>query len=422
MSKKTLLFDASVISDNISNFSAGRSGIYFAAYNILTNLVKSQQFDISLFCNNVCSKDFIAFVEKNFGKDIKIYFGNKYAVLLNKLSILDTKLRAKRCNITKLLLNIFVRKPIHMIGRLHKTQNFDIVISPIYIPSNKIKATKKYVVLYDAIPILLPNYYDALRCKKNFWYDTLIKYIKSKPKCKYFAISQSTKNDFVRLLNVHPDDIIVTPLAAGDNFYQEQDKSKIRKILEKYNIPTNKKYIFSLCTLEPRKNLIRAIKTFIEFIKKNKIDDMVFVLGGGHWNKFIEKLEGEIQDLGKYRNKIIRAGYVDDADLAALYSGAQWFVYTSQYEGFGLPPLEAMKCGCPVITSNNSSLPEVVGDAGITIDWDNNKQHIAAYEKYYFDEKYRKSMATRGLARSKLFSWDKTIQIIIDEFNKGFDV
>lgn len=114
---------------------------------------------------------------------------------------------------------------------------------------------------------------------------------------------------------------------------------------------------------------------------------MVFVLGGGSWKAFMSILEQELSLLGKYRNKILTIGYVADQDLAPLYSGAEWFVYTSQYEGFGLPPLEAMACGCPVITSNNSSLPEVVGDAGVMIDWDSDEQHIKAYEKYYFDKK-----------------------------------
>jgi glycosyltransferase involved in cell wall biosynthesis len=207
-------------------------------------------------------------------------------------------------------------------------------------------------------------------------------------------------------------------LAAGDNFYHEKDKNKIKQVCKKYNIPTDKKYVFSLCTLEPRKNLIRSVKTFIEFIKKNKINDMVFVLGGAHWDEFIGKLESEIKDLGKYKNKIIRAGYIDDEDLAALYSGAEFFVYTSQYEGFGLPPLEAMQCGTPVITSNNSSLPEVVGDAGIMIDWDSDEQHIAAYEKYYFDEKYREKMAKKGLTRSRQFSWKNTVDVMINQMKK----
>ena len=99
--------------------------------------------------------------------------------------------------------------------------------------------------------------------------------------------------------------------------------------------------------------------------------------------------------------------------MPVLYSNAEWFVYTSQYEGFGLPPLEAMQCGCPVITSNNSSLPEVVGDAGIMIDWDDEEQHIQSYEKFYFNESLRKEYGQKGLKRAKNFSWKKTVNQII---------
>ena len=187
---------------------------------------------------------------------------------------------------------------------------------------------------------------------------------------------------------------------------------------KKYHIPADKKYLFSLCSLEPRKNLIRSVRTFIKFIQKNKIDDLVFVLGGSSWGGFIERFDNEVPEYAEYKNKIIRAGYVDDEDMNALYSNAEWFVYTSQYEGFGMPPLEAMSCGCPVITSNNSSLPEVVGDAGIMIDYDSDEQHIEAYEKYYFDEKLRKKMAEKGLKRSKLFSWDKAAAIMAECFKK----
>ena len=117
---------------------------------------------------------------------------------------------------------------------------------------------------------------------------------------------------------------------------------------------------------------------------------MVFVLCGGNRGNFMEIIEKEIDNFDKYEDKIIRAGYIDDEDLPVLYSNAEWFVFTSQYEGFGLPPLEAMSCGCPVIASNAASLPEVVGEAGIQIDWDSDEQHIEAYEKYYYDENLRK--------------------------------
>lgn len=416
MKKKTLLFDASVIAENLHN-GRGRSGIYFTTYNILKKLINSDTFDIDLYCSVETDEKFENFVHNNFG-ETPIYFGNKYSKLLKKLAVLDGELRSKKHNILKLLLNVFLRKPLKFIGKTSKTPEFDIAFSTFRSFDKKIKAKHKYILLYDAIPLLFPEYYPEMNTGK-YWYTYLIDYIKSKnTECRYFSISESTKNDFVRLLGMNPDDITVIPLAASDNFYPETDAKKIAKIRKKYNIPTDKKYVFSLCTLEPRKNLIRAVKTFIEFIKKNKIDDMVFVLGGAHWDEFIGRLESEIKDLGKYKDKIIRAGYIDDADLAALYSGAEWFVYTSQYEGFGLPPLEAMQCGCPVITSNNSSLPEVVGDAGIMIDWDNDEQHIAAYEKYYIDKKYRKRMADVGLKHAKEFSWEKTTNKIIKNIKK----
>ena len=416
MGKKTLIFDASVIAENLTAGS-GRSGIYFVAYNILKQLIKSNMFDMSLFCKDLYNKDFFVFVEKEFGKDIKIYFGNRYIKLLKKLSDLDKKLRKSHHNILKLLLNIFVRKPIYFIGSIQRPVNCDVFLSPLRVMPKQIKAKQKYIILYDAIPLLFPQYYPEMRLKKYWFYD-LVKYIKSKPNCKYFAISKNTKSDFIKLLNMNHGDIIVISLAANDNFYQEKNKAKIKKVREKYGIPNGKKYMFSLCTLEPRKNLIRAVKTFVEFIKKNKIDDMFFVLGGAHWDNFIGRIETEIKDFGEYKDKILRAGYVADEDLAALYSGALFFVYTSQYEGFGLPPLEAMKCGCPVITSNNSSLPEVVDDAGQIIDWDSDEQHIAAYEKYYTDEKYRNEVAQKGLKRSKQFSWQKTVDVIINAIKK----
>ena len=188
-------------------------------------------------------------------------------------------------------------------------------------------------------------------------------------------------------------------------FGRDEDGKKLIKI--KYGIPVEKKYVFSLCAIEPRKNLVRAISSFLKFTKKNSVDDIVWVLGGAAWDSFTElskKLDSNI---------IIRTGYIDDEDLPTLYSNAEWFVYTSQYEGFGLPPLEAMQCGCPVITSNNTSLPEVVGDAGIMIDWDSDEQHIEAYEKYYFNEELRKENSRKGLERSKQFSWKETVDKMV---------
>ena len=143
------------------------------------------------------------------------------------------------------------------------------------------------------------------------------------------------------------------------------------------------------------------------FIKKNGINDLYLVLCGSGWDAFLPKLKKSMDYLGEFGKYIIKTGYADDEDVPVLYSGALWFVYTSQYEGFGLPPLEAMSCGCPVITSNNSSLPEVVGDAGIMIDYDSEEQHIEAFEKMYYDKSFRNSCIEKGLERAGKFSWDK---------------
>ncbi len=264
-----------------------------------------------------------------------------------------------------------------------------------------------YNILYDVIPLLFPQYYSE---------DERSRFISTYTSDYYFSISDNTAKDFLKYFpNLDKNNIQTIPLSTNFKYKPNNNIDKLKTICKKYSIPEGKKYLFSLCSLELRKNLIRAVKTFIEFIEKNNIDDLVYVLGGQAWDGFIETFEKEVPEYENYRDKIIRGGYIDDEDLEILYSNAEWFVYTSQYEGFGMPPLEAMACGCPVIVSNNSSMPEVVGNSGIMIDYDSDEQHIEAYEKYYFDKQFREEMAQKGLERSKLFSWDKAADIILDK-------
>ena len=277
------------------------------------------------------------------------------------------------------------------------------------------KKIKKYIFLYDLIPYIFSDKYKE-HLKPTTWFSKLLGSLSNDE--IYFAISECTKRDFLKYFpKLKEENIVVTLLGYNENFYKADAQSQ-SMVRQKYGIPLNGKYVFSLCNIEERKNLIREIKTFADFINKNHIDDMYFVLGGAKVQSFIEIFEKSIDSLDFVKNRIIRAGYIDDEDLAPLYSGAEWFVYTSQYEGFGLPPLEAMACGCPVITSNSSSLPEVVGDAGIMIDWDSDEQHIQAYEKYYFDKEFRNSMAEKGIERASQFSWTKCADIMINKMKR----
>ena len=296
---------------------------------------------------------------------------------------------------------------------LEKTENC-VFFSPFFAPPKEYLHLAKFLVIYDAIPLIFDEYRNN---PGNYWFLELARKLDESYTC--FAISSYTKTDFLKYLpHLKPENIIVTPLACDERF-KPANADEIARARKKYNIPENKKYIFSLCTLEPRKNLIRAVKCFANFISKNNIDDLVFVLGGAHWDAFIEKLENEIGSLDEnIKSKILKIGYVDDSDQAALYSGALFFVYTSAYEGFGLPPLEAMSCGTPVITSNNSSLPEVVGSAAIMIDYDDDEAHIKAYESYYYNENLRQENSKKGLERAKLFSWEKCADIMITEMKR----
>lgn len=417
MHKLRIIFDATILQNGIHK-NACRTGIYVVAFNLLKEFIK-QDADIALYCNYKCIEQLENMLNKYFkDNNFKIISEipyNKLTKLYCNLRNFRTELRDNNKNIQKFLLQIFLIF-VSLIVKLHQfihkytisLNDYDVYFSPAYSVPKIIKRNKNldnYILLHDTIPIVLPEYFSGYT--EESWFYKLVNSLNAKD--YYFANSDATKNDFLKYCSQIDSKKIYTTLLACDEKFKPTDLETIAKAREKYNIPVDIKYVFSLCTLEPRKNLIRAVKTFIKFIQKNNIDDMYFVLGGGHWEKFVNILEQEIENIGDYKNKIIKAGYIDDEDLAPLYSGAEWFVYTSQYEGFGLPLLEAMSCGCPVISSNNSSLPEVVGDAGIMIDYDSDEQHIEAYEKYYFNKELREENRQKGLQRAKQFSWKKCV-------------
>ena len=421
MGKKiNILFDAYVLAEG-DNKTSSRSGIFFTTLNILKEFSKNEKINVSIYCSNKkYSVKLKEILDKYFPNN---YFNNLYLDILSPIEKLHSKLtcdyKEKKNPLTKIgiLSTSAIKKslPKKSVNLEKLTKDIDIYFSPVYkIPEDikKIKSIRKYTLLHDLIPILYPEYFNK---NKKYWFYEFVKQLNNND--YYFTNSQNTKEDFVEHFpQMDADKVTPVLLACSENFKPEKEKTKAS--LEKYNLPTDKKYIFSLCTLEPRKNLIRAVKCFIEFVNKNNINDMVYILGGGSWDGFIEKMEKEIPDFEKYKHLILRAGYIDDEDLAPLYSGAEWFVYTSEYEGFGLPPLEAMSCGCPVITSNNSSLPEVVGDCGIMIDYDSDEQHINAYETYYYNYNMRKENAEKGLKRAKEFSWKKCADLMIEEMAK----
>ena len=248
-------------------------------------------------------------------------------------------------------------------------------------------------MIHDIIPILETG---KIPTNRRLWsyriYNTINK------DDFYVTNSECTRKDVLNYFDIKEENIKTTLLGVDTAFAPH-----LNPLPHGAEKPT--KYIFSLCTLGKRKNLIFAIKNFFKFINKNKIDDLKLVLAGGVWEKFKKELSDTIGDFDQSKIEVL--GYVKDEDLPKLYSNALMFIYPSLYEGFGLPVLEAMKCGCPVITSNVSSLPEVIGQAGIQINPKNDEELIKAFEKMYYDSFFRELCIERGLIRAKNFSWEK---------------
>lgn len=416
MPKLKILFDVSILMQGVAD-TRSRSGIFFVARNILKEIKKRSDVEVVLLPMVIDVVDLFRLREKYF-----------YSLRLFKnptrVDLFFYSLR----NMFKKTRNVFfevpiVRKGLYVviktIERLHLFfHQYDfskcspreyIYYSPNRVPPREIKKTKIkcFVTIYDLIPILLDEYKWQAH---EGWFGNLLHSLNGLD--TYFSISKATKDDFLSHFPfLRSEQIPIVPLAASEEYKNIKDEFFLDKIKEKYGIPKGKKYLFSLCTIEPRKNLIRTVSCFIRFVNKHQLNDFVYVLGGGAGTTLAKKMKREINSFDV--NAILPIGYVDDEDLPILYSNAEWFVYTSQYEGFGLPPLEAMQCGCPVITSNNSSLPEVVGDAGIMIDWDSDEQHVEAYEKYYFNEELRKENSRKGLERAKLFSWKITVDKMV---------
>ena len=415
LKKLKLIYDASIVV-NTTNANWARSGVYFSALNLLKEFAKRDDIELVLYCKTDDKNKAKKFLKDLLKKDFACIFEfvpSKLIIALKraieKLPPLISKPFYKANDLRKKLKNKNTQKKPN---NQNPNEYNACYLSAAYDLPARFKHDEsiiKYAIAYDVMPLIFPQYY---KDSVDGWLQTF------KIFNNYFSISRHTKKDYLKHLEHLKEQNITTALLACDESFKPANNEQINLAKQKYKIPENKKYIFSLCTLEPRKNLIRTLKTFIEFIKKNNIDDLVFVLGGGHWEIFIKELEKSIDDLGAYKDKILKIGYVDDKDLAPLYSGALFFVYTSQYEGFGLPPLEAMSCGSAVITSDNSSLPEVVGDAGIMIAYDSDEAHIKAYEKYYFDENFRKENAKKGLERSGLFSWQKCADIMVNKMKQ----
>ncbi|GAB4026814.1 glycosyltransferase family 4 protein [Spirosoma koreense] len=227
------------------------------------------------------------------------------------------------------------------------------------------------------------------------------------PETQLVTISDATKDDVCEYTGIDPSRVTPIHLAASPKlFYSVADQAHKQAIRTQYRIG-DAPYLLSLATFEPRKNIDHLVRAFVELANSRAIPaDMKLVLVGTKGWKF-DKIMAELTQNPALRSRLIVTGFVPDEHLAPLYSDATAFVYPSRYEGFGLPPLEAMQCGLPVVTSDIPAITEVVGDAALRVPPMDVDALCQAILQVVNSESTREMMAEKSLKRASLFSWDK---------------
>lgn len=227
------------------------------------------------------------------------------------------------------------------------------------------------------------------------------------------TISDFVRQELIDLLGINPQRITTTPLAAA-GYFQPYEHQHTQSVLNQYNL-RHDGYLLSVATLEPRKNLLALTDSYCALSAELRRQYPLVLVGGLGWQ--LELFQARLkQQLS--RGEIRHLGYIPENELPLIYAGARGFACTSVYEGFGLPVLEAMACGVPVLSSDRSSLPEVVGDAGLLIDPDQHDQLVTGLEQLLTDQTFRQRSRERGLARARQFSWTRFINNVVSVYRQ----
>lgn len=293
---------------------------------------------------------------------------------------------------------------------------FTDAINVLFVPSHTLPLVRRpglktVITVHDLGAEYLPFTHQL----KQILYLKVMTHYQLQTATKIIAVSESTKRDLVKKAGLPSEKISVIYEDIDKKVFRKLSIDILRDILNKYKL-RRKKYFLFVGTVQPRKNLERLIASFKQFLDRQQGEEISLVLVGqkGWQSENIYKLAQQDSLAGKVRF----LGRVPDEDLAGLYGGAIALTYPSLFEGFGLPILEASSCGCPVITSNTSSMPEVAGRAGILVDPLNSEEITEAMLKLYTNDIFRNNLIDKGYINLKRFDWEKTaretVKILIE--------
>jgi len=282
--------------------------------------------------------------------------------------------------------------------RLAAQQRLDVLHSlhytlPLAYPG------KRVVTLHDMTFFLYPKLHTL---PKRYFFRFFI-HTSGRLADALVADSESTRQDAIRLANIAPQKLFTAPLGVTADFEPlDTTSAKAQAVRQKYNLP--EQFVLYVGLIEPRKNIPTLLQAFAQV--SSQFPDCRLVLAGRRgW--MVESLDQQVADLG-LAEKVHFAGYIEREDLPMVFNLAECFVYPSFYEGFGLPVLEAMACGVPVITSNVSSMPEIIGDAGMQVSPHDSAGLAGALHSLLSDPTERKRLSALGRERAALFTWQRT--------------
>jgi glycosyltransferase involved in cell wall biosynthesis len=231
---------------------------------------------------------------------------------------------------------------------------------------------------------------------------------------KVIAVSESTRRGLVERIGVAPEKITVVHHGVADPFTPRDPGQSARLISEKYG--TSSDYICTVGTMEPRKNIVTLIEATKILRDRKQLRHQLLIVGGSGWSN--SNVHASFDRCGLTERDVRFLGQIPDEDLPALYSGARLFVYPSLYEGFGIPLVEAMACGCPIVASNTSSIPEVVQDAGLFVSPRRPEEFADAILRVGGDAGLRRILVEKGLKRAQSFRWDTAARGVLRAFEE----
>lgn len=354
------------------------------------------------------------YLEKNISTLTK-YISNEIGAENVKVKARDIKLLSN-ARYTKLYSKVSRYVPVPYIypfvsrNFLNNVEVYHAPVDPIPGIIRHNKKIKKFFTALDLIPLVRPD------LSNNFYDYTKKLYDSLTPDINILAISQSTKNDILKYRSdLNPDKIRVTYLGADEKlFYNISEKDCIQAELAKCMLQ-GKKYVLTINSMARYKNVEFILNNYFTFIQDHGIEDLYLVVIGQNretnYKEYVEK------KYGKY-DRVLFFDYLDDEALVYLYNGALAFLYMSHYEGFGLPILEAMQCGTPVICSNTSSMPEVAGNAAMLVSPDDHARFQNALYEVYHNNELAGNLKYAGLEQSKKFSWSKYAEEVIRAYEE----